>query len=386
MKWIPRGTVPVALVALVLVLGGAAPFAHAQEPGATKTAPRIEVLFVLDSTGSMSSEIDQAKRRILEIGAAIASGDPRPDVRFGIVTYRDRGDEYVTRRWPLERDWEKTRAALTTIRADGGGDTPEAVVQALHEGIRDTRWTLTQDVMKLVYLIGDAPPKRYDDDPDIEKDLRWAAQNGIVIQAVGCGGIDHRGRDFFARVARGTEGRYHALTVRAALAPPTADVHVAGAATPRRARPADLATVVKRTARTYSGEMGVSYEGGEGTAVETTPLAATEDAGTLSGLIGEHTRVVRDARSWRLLWAAHTSTAGTAAPLPAIDFGAEHVLVVSVRDGDGDGVAELRVHDIDDGRVVQVQHGRGAPRFAMRRVAAFDGPVHFTDDRTGGER
>src|SRR2546422_5427869 len=57
-------------------------------------APRVEVAFVLDTTGSMGGLIDGAKRKIWSIARRIGEGRPRPDLRIALVGYRDLGDEY----------------------------------------------------------------------------------------------------------------------------------------------------------------------------------------------------------------------------------------------------------------------------------------------------
>lgn len=370
---------PLVLACLFLVLAaaGGSGVAKAQTPA----PPRVEVLFVLDSTGSMSGTIAEAKERILEIAASIASGEPRPDVRFGVVTYRDRGDAYVTKRWPLTRDWDETRRALETIRADGGGDTPESVVQALHEGIRDTAWTLDAQVMKLLYLIGDAHPKQYDDDPDIDLDLAWAVQNGVVVQSIGCAGLSAEGAAFFRRAAQGTEGRYHPLEARAAAVLPGEVVEVEAV---REAPPRlhEMSRIVARTARTYSSEIGVDYEAPVVATVSAAPVAGDGPLFAASGLYGRHVRVVRDARTWRLLWAAHGSTSAVVSPLPAVDFSAEAVVVVSLARGGLTGV-DL---GLDDGTLVVRPHRTDSgPRVAMLRVASFDGAARLHEEK-GGER
>src|SRR4051794_24266330 len=61
-----------------------------------QVAPRVELVFALDTTGSMSGLIDGAKRKIWSIAQFIAQGQPKPDVRIGLVAYRDIGDAYVT--------------------------------------------------------------------------------------------------------------------------------------------------------------------------------------------------------------------------------------------------------------------------------------------------
>src|SRR5262245_6521271 len=59
--------------------------------------PRIEVAFVLDTTGSMAGLIDGAKRKIWQIANQLADGKPAPDIQMALIAYRDRGDYYVTR-------------------------------------------------------------------------------------------------------------------------------------------------------------------------------------------------------------------------------------------------------------------------------------------------
>ena len=78
-------------------------------------APRMDVLFLLDSTGSMSDEIDAVKGHIRDMISEIASGNPTPDVRFGIVTYRDRGDDYITKTFELTRDIDQILTPGTVI-------------------------------------------------------------------------------------------------------------------------------------------------------------------------------------------------------------------------------------------------------------------------------
>ena len=66
-------------------------------------------------------------------------GQPAPELRIGLVAYRDMGDAYVTRVVGLSRDMDAVYAALTELRAEGGGDAPEHVLKGLHDAIDDTR-------------------------------------------------------------------------------------------------------------------------------------------------------------------------------------------------------------------------------------------------------
>ncbi len=58
--------------------------------------PKIELVFALDTTGSMSGLINAAKDKIWSIANTMATADPAPEIKIGIVGYRDRGDSYVT--------------------------------------------------------------------------------------------------------------------------------------------------------------------------------------------------------------------------------------------------------------------------------------------------
>ena len=144
----PGGIAVVAIAAALWVRG----------PALADQGPRLDVAFLVDATGSMADEIDAVKARIREMVAQIAGGSPTPDVRFGIVAYRDRGDEYVTRFHDLTADIDAVFGHLQSFRADGGGDDEESVNQALHEAVHRVRWTPDGDVLKVVFLVGDYPP------------------------------------------------------------------------------------------------------------------------------------------------------------------------------------------------------------------------------------
>lgn len=88
---------------------------------AAETA-RVEVVFVLDTTGSMSDMIGAAKEKIWSIASSLASAQQAPQIRMGLVAFRDRGDAYVTRVYDLSDDLDSTYAALMDFRAEGGGD------------------------------------------------------------------------------------------------------------------------------------------------------------------------------------------------------------------------------------------------------------------------
>ncbi|MBT4498471.1 MAG: VWA domain-containing protein [Gemmatimonadetes bacterium] len=180
--------------------------ARGQEP------PRIDVAFLIDATGSMGDEIDAVKEKIQDMISDIALGDPAPDVRFGIVAYRDRGDEYVTVVYELTDDIDRIIDNLSRIEANGGGDYPESLVEALHVTIHDLNWDRGEGVSRLVFLIADAPPHLdYAGDYDYVEEYQMAEEMGMAIHAIGASGLDQEGEKIFTEIAEGTGGGFQWL-------------------------------------------------------------------------------------------------------------------------------------------------------------------------------
>lgn len=115
----------------------------------------LDVVVVLDSTGSMTSAIDACKKRITRILEILRENAPR--VRFGLVTYRDHGDEYLRKGIELTEDFPKVTAFLKTIQANGGGDTPEAVEAGLEMAYADTEMKWDPRAKKIAIIVADAP-------------------------------------------------------------------------------------------------------------------------------------------------------------------------------------------------------------------------------------
>ena len=184
-----------ALVLLVTTATGIALFPSLQQARATQTtqvAPvqshRIEVVFVLDTTSSMSGLIQAAREKIWSIATTMASAQETPDIKMGLVSFRDRGDAYITRVFDLSNDLDSMYASLMDFRAQGGGDDPESVNQALYDAVHNVSWSNDSNVYKVVFLVGDAPPHMdYRNDVKYPVTLRAAARKGIVVNAIQSG-------------------------------------------------------------------------------------------------------------------------------------------------------------------------------------------------------
>jgi hypothetical protein len=179
-------------------------------PGRISAAqnPRVEVVFVLDTTGSMDGLIEGAKQKIWRIANQIVRGKPTPDLNIGLVGYRDYGDLYVTRMYPLNDDLDAVFENLMSFRAEGGGDTPEHVNRALHDALYGMSWSTSLDALKLIFLVGDCPPHMdYDDGYDYQEIARDAVMKDIIINTIQAGNYAET-VSYWQDIARRGEGNY----------------------------------------------------------------------------------------------------------------------------------------------------------------------------------
>ena len=183
----------------------------AATPAVAPAGRSIEVCFVLDTTGSMGGLIDGAKRKIWSIANSIVAAEKGAHVRFALVPYRDRGDEYITKVFDLTDDLDDVFSKLQSFQAGGGGDGPESVNQALDDAVSRVKWSPSPDVVKLVFLVGDAPPHMdYSDDVKYPDTCQTAMKKGLIINTVQCGAMGGT-REVWEQIAKLGEGSFVAL-------------------------------------------------------------------------------------------------------------------------------------------------------------------------------
>jgi len=202
---------PAASLAIAVLVGAGrlAPANAAQELTVADPAkPRIEVAFVLDTTGSMSGLINAAKEKIWAIANNLANTKPAPHIKMGLVGYRDRGDAYITRVTDLTDNLDAVYSELMGFRAGGGGDGPESVNQALHEALTKLTWSSDESTYRVAYLVGDAPPHMdYAQDVKYPETCSLAAHKDVIINTIQCGS-NGGATPVWQDVARRAEGRY----------------------------------------------------------------------------------------------------------------------------------------------------------------------------------
>jgi len=202
----------------------------------------LEMVFVLDTTGSMGGLIDGAKQRIWGIINDVMRKQSRPRVRVGLVAYRDLGDEYVTKITPITEDLDLVYTNLMAYRAEGGGDEPENVRKALAEGVKKAGWAQTKKgLAQIVFLVGDAPPQNYVQEPDVLTTTAEAVRKNMIVNTIQCGAISGT-REIWQNIALRGEGKYFAIAQ---------DGGVQAITTPYDTKLAELAGKIGKTYITY---------------------------------------------------------------------------------------------------------------------------------------
>lgn len=155
----------------------------------------INIVLLMDATGSMTAQIEEAKSRAvamvdrLEHDTLLTTVDDSKQipltVNFSLIAYRDVGDEFEVEPFvPLTHDRDAIKRGIGGLTANGGGDEAEMVVDAVRT-LLDMPG-LDQGELTIGVLIGDAPPHEEDEKllTDLGTELR--ARN-ITLHGLVCG-------------------------------------------------------------------------------------------------------------------------------------------------------------------------------------------------------
>lgn len=168
---------------------------------------QLDVVLLLDTTGSMSDELSRIKKSLRGVTEKLGELDREFDLRYGAVLYRDLGDAYVTKTHAFTADLTAFDKAMQEVEAHGGGDVAEALNQGLAVAVDGMAWR--GGAAKLIFLIADAPPHMdYDKDVPYADSLVASVARGIRIHAVAASGLPEAGTVVFRQLAHFTRGKF----------------------------------------------------------------------------------------------------------------------------------------------------------------------------------
>jgi len=230
----------------------------------------LEMVFVVDTTGSMGGLIEGAKQKIWSIVNDVMQRQDRPKVKVGLVAYRDNGDAYVTQVLPLSEDLDKVYSTLMDYQADGGGDTPENVRRALAEAVEKAGWTKQNtNTAQIIFLVGDAPPQNYAQEPDVLATTAKAVRQNMIVNTIQCGDAPDT-RQIWQQIALRGEGKFFAIAQNGGVQAIT---------TPFDTKLSELANKLGQTFLAYGGGAGIK---GEAFRVEKQMLQSNTEAKMMS--------------------------------------------------------------------------------------------------------
>ncbi|OYT91512.1 MAG: hypothetical protein CFE43_12780 [Burkholderiales bacterium PBB3] len=172
---------------------------------------QLDLVFLIDATGSMGDEIDKLKTTLRTIANEVANLPAKPDLCFGLVAYRDKGDEYLIRSHDFTNDLGAFQGVLNQLQAGGGGDYPEAMNEALHDTVHNLSWR-GSGTTRMVFLLADAPPHLDYGGPQYDDSMQAALGKGIKVFSVGASGLDKQGEYIQRQIAQYTGGKFVFLT------------------------------------------------------------------------------------------------------------------------------------------------------------------------------
>lgn len=178
---------------------------------ACETHDIVDIAFVVDATGSMGDEINYLKAELEDVILQMQT-KTNAKINLGSVFYRDKEDEYLTRKSLFSTEISTTINFINNQSAKDGGDRPEAVDAALDVAINEMNWS-EKATARLLFLVLDAPPHEL---PEVLKKLesvtKKAAEKGIRIIPVTASGIDKSAEYLMRSLALCTNGTYTFLT------------------------------------------------------------------------------------------------------------------------------------------------------------------------------
>ncbi len=184
----------------------------------------LDLMFVIDTTGSMGDELRYIKTELKGIIKRVKRIHPETNIRYGLIVYRDVGDQYVVRKYPFQTSLGKMEKLLSNQTADGGGDYPEALEAAVESAVR-SNWR-TGNTARVMYLIADAPPHSQNFVKALNA-AKVAHQKGIRIYPLGASGVQDEAEYLMRSMAVISNGRYQFLTDDSGVGNSHAEPHVA---------------------------------------------------------------------------------------------------------------------------------------------------------------
>jgi hypothetical protein len=201
-----------ALVIACLAFGSA----QAGEPTPTPVKPprpSVQIAILLDTSGSMTGLIDQAKTQLWNVVNEFvrAKKDGQvPAIQVALFEYgkdtlsAEQG--YIRQILPLTDDLDRVSEELFALKTKGGEEYCGWVIR---DAVNKLEWNTTGDVYKTIFIAGN---EAFTQGPvDFHASCRSAIERGIIVNTIFCGPSDLGGNIGWKDGAVLAEGRYMSI-------------------------------------------------------------------------------------------------------------------------------------------------------------------------------
>ncbi|HEX5790970.1 MAG TPA: vWA domain-containing protein [Luteolibacter sp.] len=160
------------------------------ESAPAKGQAKVQLAILLDTSGSMSGLIEQAKTQLWQIVNTFIDAKQNGQVPFVEVALYEYGNDglnsethWIRQITPLTRDLDLVSKELFSLRTNGGSEFCGAVVQ---RATVDLKWDTSPDVYKAIFVAGNEPFTQGPIEPN--KACREAVAKGVIVNTIHCGG------------------------------------------------------------------------------------------------------------------------------------------------------------------------------------------------------
>ncbi|MDR0918391.1 MAG: VWA domain-containing protein [Oscillospiraceae bacterium] len=187
------------------------PSEYFENPTPTLNSSKLDLMFMIDTTGSMGDELSYLQSELTDVIQRIRTDNGQLPIRLSVNYYRDSQDIYTVKSNPFTTNISDAVSEMKEQSADGGDDWEEAVDLALENAISEHSWD--SSATKLLFIVLDAPPHSTAKAKErILNTVLSAKEQGIVILPIAASGIDTTTERLLRQLAVTTGGTYQFLT------------------------------------------------------------------------------------------------------------------------------------------------------------------------------
>jgi hypothetical protein len=181
------------------------------ESGETAVALSLDLLLLIDTTGSMADELSHLQASLPDFLTRLTEIPNVASLRLGMVTYGDQGKQESVQAYDFSENSTLFAENVASLTAVGGGDYPEAMNLGFYQAVNGMDWQT--DATKILILLGDAPPQANNpDESTYEETGRLASAQNIIIFTIGSDGLDAASSAIYEQVAQNGNGRFYFIS------------------------------------------------------------------------------------------------------------------------------------------------------------------------------